>query len=177
MSELQLDETRPAPENWATDGDNAQPAEPQTYVTFELAEQIFAVDVADVREILDLQPISQLPNAPADLLGMIDVRGEGIAVVDLPSRLGLRNRSTPEDSRIVVFELGADLRKPIGVIADRVLSVVAISDADIEPSPESMTHWQADAMTGVTRIDGRLTMLLSLSLLFKTAPPGPFDFD
>lgn len=177
MSELQLDELRPAAENWSTDGEGAQPPEPQTYVTFELAEQVFAVDVADVREILDLQPISQLPNAPADLLGMIDVRGEGVAVVDLPSRLGLRRHNTPDDSRIVVFELGATDRKPIGVIADRVLSVVAISDTDIEASPESMTHWEAGAMTGVTRIDGKLTMLLSLSQLFDAATPGPFDFD
>lgn len=176
MAEL-LDETRLADESWLTNSDNVPSVEPRTYLTLELAGQIFAVDVADVREILDLQPISQLPNAPADLLGMIDVRGEAIAVVDLLSRLGLRGNRTPEESRIVVFEIGTNIRKPVGVIADRVLSVVAISDSDIEPSPESMTHWRAEAMTGITRIDGKLTMFLSLSHLFSAAASGPFDFD
>lgn len=179
MSELQTDMPRSSNENWvATEEDaGATMREPHTYVTFELAGQIFAVDVADVREILDLQPISLLPNAPPDLLGMIDVRGEGIAVIDLPSRLGLMSQNSPQDSRIVVFELGSAPRKLVGVIADQVLSVVAIADTDIEPSPEAMTHWQPGAMTGVARIDGQLIMMLALDQLFGTNLPGPFDFD
>ncbi|RNF33324.1 chemotaxis protein CheW [Paracoccus methylarcula] len=156
--------------------DGAETLEPHTYVTLELAGQVFAVDVGNVREILDLQPISRLPNAPADLLGMIDVRGEGIAVIDLPSQLGLMHQANPEDARIVVFELGPEPRKPIGVIADRVLSVVAIAKADIEPAPDAMSRWRSDAMIGVARIDGQLTMMLALDRLFGVAASGLFDF-
>lgn len=175
MSELQTDASRLPVDPWAANDDSTETLEPQTYVTLELAGQVFAVDVGNVREILDLQPISRLPNAPADLLGMIDVRGEGIAVIDLPGRLGLTHRADPEDGRIVVFELGPEPHKPVGVIADRVLSVVAIAEADIEPAPEAMTRWQADAMIGVARIDGQLTMMLALDRLFGAAGPGPFD--
>lgn len=178
MPETHTDMPRSSSDNWAAAEDIGTTAhEPRTYVTFELAEQIFAVDVADVREILDLQPISKLPNAPPDLLGMIDVRGEGIAVIDLPSRLGLMSQNSPKDSRIVVFELGASPRKPVGVIADQVLSVVAIVETDIEPSPEAMTHWQPGAMTGVARVEGQLIMMLALDQLFGTNVPGPFDFN
>lgn len=176
MSELLADAPSLPADDWEPGDDNAQTAEPHTYVTFELAGQIFAVDVANVREILDLQPISRLPNAPADLLGMIDVRGEGIAVIDLPSHLGLMHQANPGDGRIVVFELGADRRKPVGVIADHVLSVVAIADADIEPAPDAMTRWRSDAMIGVARVDGQLTMMLALDRLFTGAASGPFDF-
>ncbi len=154
----------------------AAAAEPRTYVTFELAGQVFAVDVTDVREILDLQPIARLPNAPGELLGMIDVRGEGVAVMDLPGRLGLSSGTGAEDGRIVVFELGA-ARTPLGVIADRVLNVVEIAEADVEPAPSAMTRWDAQSMSGVARVAGRLTMLLALDRLFDGDAPGPFDFD
>src|SRR6056297_2732472 len=112
-----------------------------TYLTFVLAEQIFAVPVANVREILDLQTISRLPNAPGDLVGMIDVRGQGIGVVDLASRLGLCLDGGAE-SRIVVFELddGPD-RVPLGIVADRVLSVAEIEPHSVEKTPKTMSTW------------------------------------
>ncbi len=67
-----------------------------TFVTFDLGDQIFAVDVANVREILDSQVISALPNASADLIGMIDIRGQGIPVMDLSLPLGLQRLSHDE---------------------------------------------------------------------------------
>lgn len=150
-------------------------AEPLTYVAFELDGQLFAVDVANVREILDLQPIARLPNAPGEVLGMIDVRGEGIAVVDLPGRLGFMGGRGADDGRILVFELGG-ARTPVGVIADRVLGVVEIGAEGVEPAPAGASGWRAEALTGVARIGGRLTMLLALDRLFGAAAPGEFDF-
>lgn len=177
MSELHSETSRLSPDQWANADESVRNAEPHTYVTFELAGQIFAVEVGTVREILDLQPISRLPNAPADLLGMIDVRGQGIAVIDLLSHLGLSHPMSREEGRIVVFELDADSRKPVGVIADRVLSVVAIADTEIEPAPVTMVRWNAAAMFGVARIDGQLIMMLALDRLFKSDAAGPFDFE
>lgn len=177
MSALRTEDLHQPADHWDTAVNTVPANEPHTYVTFELAGQIFAVDVSDVREILDMQPISQLPNAPGDLLGMIDVRGEGIAVVDLPGRLNLRHKNAPEDSRILVFELGDNPCKPVGVIADRVLAVEAIIDGDIEPTPSTTTNWESGAMVGVTRIDGKLTMILALNRLFESHARGPFDFE
>jgi len=173
MSAVSANDTAPAASGGTAPGGAA---EPRTYVTFELAGQDFAVDVTHVREILDLQPIAALPNAPGDLLGMVDVRGEGIAVVDLPGKLGLRGGTSAEDSRILVFELGAEPPTPVGVIADRVLSVIEIPEAEIERTPRAMTRWDAAVMRGVARIGGRLTMVLALDGLFSDALPGEFDF-
>lgn len=151
-------------------------AEPSTYVTFELGGQVFAVDVAHVREILDLQPIVSLPNAPGDLLGMVDVRDRAIAVVDLSGKLGLSPSRDAQEGRILVFEMGIGLRTPIGVIADRVLGVVTIPDAEIEAAPSAMTRWDATVMRGVARVAGQLTMLLALDALFGDESRSDFDF-
>ncbi|WP_410218026.1 chemotaxis protein CheW [Paracoccus sp. (in: a-proteobacteria)] len=176
MTALQTKPTHEPAEPWLPANADASPSEPDTYLTVELAGQIFAIDVADVREILDMQPISRLPNAPSDLIGMIDVRGEGIAILDLPSRLGLERLRTRAESRIVVLELGRAPRHPVGVIADRVLSVVAVTADGIEPAPATLTHWRSDALVGIVRIGEQLTMVLALERLFAADAPGPFDF-
>lgn len=166
-----------APDGWASATDVALATEPFTCVTFEMAGQIFAVDVSQVREILDMQPISRLPNAPGDLLGMIDVRGEGIALVDLASRLGVGGTPDPDQGRIIVFEFGqAENQVAVGVIADKVLSVVDLTAADVEPAPRTMVRWQGEAVRGVTRIGGQIVLLLSLDLVFDAQPSDAFDF-
>lgn len=170
LQETAFDPVTPFP------GQTGDIAEPRTYVTFELSGQVFAVDVANVREILDLQPIAPLPNAPGELLGMVDVRGEGIAVVDLPGKLSMMSGRERQDGRIVVFELGAAPPTAVGVIADRVLSVIEIPQAEIEPAPSAMTRWDAAAMRGVARVAGRLTMILALDALFGDSARGDFDF-
>jgi purine-binding chemotaxis protein CheW len=167
------------PSDWS--GSEGTADEPKTYVTFELSAQGFAIDVENVREILDVQPVSRLPNAPGDVLGLIDIRGEKIAVVDLAGRLGMATENCAADSRIIVFELSAGNASPtaIGVIADRVLSVVEITDAAIEATPKTLTSWDDSAMRGVTRIAGALTMVLDLAAVFRLEAADtqdPFDF-
>ncbi len=166
------------PEGWFG-AEDATPDEPKTYLTFEMASQTFVVDVRSVREILDLQPISRLPNAPGDVLGVIDVRGEGIGVVALAERLGLSLGDAAGDGRIIVFEMGeGEERTPIGVIAERVLSVVEIADEDIERTPATLTSWDSAAVVGVTRLGGALAMVLELDVVFGITAGNrdPFDF-
>lgn len=148
-----------------------------TYVTFDLGSQTFAADVADVREILDIQPISPLPNAPLDLLGMIDLRGEGLAVMNLLDRLRMHSTSDETAKRIIVLDLGGSEPRSFGVVADRVRNVVEIQDRDIDTAPSVPGTWDASALDGVTRIDGQLVYLLSLARLLGGDLAGPFEFD
>lgn len=164
-----------AEEDW-TDEETAIADEPRTYVTFVLAEQTLAVDVAMVRRILDMQAITRLPNAPGDLLGMIDVGGETVALVDLPGRLGLHGGNGGSERRIIVLEVGTDPMTAISVIADRVLGVVEISATDINPAPTGMTSWDASVLRGVARINGQFTQILALETIFRSNLPGAFDF-
>ncbi len=151
--------------------------EARTYVTFDLAGQSFAADVACVREILDVQHVCTLPNAPSDVIGMIDVRGEGVAVVDLPSRLGLLAASSEGNRRIVVLELGDDPAIPVGIIADQVHDVRSLPTSSFEPVPRTPGHWDASNLEGVARIEGRLVYVLAIDRLFSNGIAGPFDFD
>ena len=147
----------------------------KTYVTFDIANQSLATDVSVVREILDMQAVAELPNARGDILGMIDVRGEGIAVIDLQGRLGLRGDTAAATSKIIVLEIGGFDKITVGIIADRVRNVLEISDDRIEATPSVPGNWDPVAMQGVARLDGRLVYILSFERLLGQA--GPFDFD
>jgi chemotaxis signal transduction protein len=83
----------------------ADHGEPEQHLTFGLAGATFAVPVRQVREILDLQPMARIANAPALLLGMIDVRGQGIPVIDLARKLALPASERSEHTRILVLKV------------------------------------------------------------------------
>lgn len=154
-----------------------------TFVTFDLGDQIFAVDVANVREILDSQTISSLPNASSDLMGMIDVRGQGIPVMDLSLPLGLARLShDASEERLIVLDFAEDTSPTVAIAADRVRSVVEIQAQVIDPVPPVPGSWTPGAMKGVTRLDGALVYLIDLREALRLAPrddsglKGPFDF-
>ena len=154
----------------------AKPNQPTTYVTFDIGAQTLATDVRDVREILDMQPLARLPNAGMELLGMIDVRGEGLAVLDLQSKLGLPSNPDSADRRIIVVEIGATTKSAIGIIADQVRNVIEIPPQRIEAAPSAPGSWNASVLEGVARLDGRLVFVLSFSKLLADDMRGPFDF-
>lgn len=145
----------------------------RTCVMVEFGEQAFAIDVSAVREILDIRPITPLPNAPPDLLGMIDLRDESIAVIDLTSRLGLPTRAARAE-RIIVLDL--DGGAAVGVIADRVLSVIEVTSERVEPCPDTRIGWTCGGMDGIVRIAGRQTLLLDPARVLGGGAGDAFDF-
>lgn len=149
-----------------------------TYLAFVLGGQVFAAPIGSVREIVDACAIAPLPNAPHDVLGMIDLRGQSIGVIDLAARLGLR--VAPEDGgRIVVFEFGhGGTAVSLGVVTERVLRVTEVGPEAHEPVPETLSGWRCEAATSLARMeDGRAIVLDIDRLLRRDATPGPFDFD
>ena len=161
----------------------------RTLLTFDIGDQTIAADVTDVREILDSQSISPLPNATANLIGMIDIRGEGVAVMDLSMPLGLERGQSSSEERIIVLDMSDEDIPAIAIAADRVRKVVELAALAIDPVPAVPGTWRAGAMQGVARIDGRLVYLVNLRVALglmagaeSTQPagaalPGPFDFD
>lgn len=163
------------------EGDAAPAPEPTTFVTFELSEQLFAVDVAYVREILDRRPITPMPKAPHDVDGMIDVRGRSVAVVDLCARLGAMRREDTEETRIVVFEFPREDEEPLplGVRADRVREVSQIPEEEIEPAPRTDSAWSAELVRGVARSEQGIVVILDIEKVFSSGGKGgggDFDF-
>src|ERR1700760_1175037 len=102
------------------------------YVTLGVADELFAAPVERVREILDMRPIARLPQAPANLLGMIDVRGDGVPVVDLRLTLGREEAVDNENTRIIVLTIdGANGQVTMGLKADRVFEVTLLDEAEL----------------------------------------------
>lgn len=154
----------------------AAPA-PLTLLTFALGPQVYAVDVQRVGEILDMCPISPLPDAPSHILGMIDLRGRAIAIADLARRIGAQ-ADRGATGRIVVFDLrGAEGTTALGIVADRVLRVLEAGRDAIEPVPETRSGWRCDIAEGMVRTDDGIAIVLDIErALCGDALAGAFDF-
>lgn len=140
-------------------------------LTFRLGSETFGIRVAHVREVLDYKPIARISNAPPLLIGMIDVRGTGVPVVDLKLKLRMRSFDDGEptgDSRIVVldFEAGG-VRRTVAVIADTVHEVTEFAEEDVEPAPQFGETWNSSFMTGLGRRGETFLTLLDLPRLFE----------
>lgn len=135
-----------------------------TFVTFDLSGQTFGVDVRHVREILDQVNLSQLPNTPHEVEGVIDIRGETVPVLNLGSKLGLHRCEDCDDTRVIVFEIVRDGRIcPVGVLADNVRDVTRIFAEEIEQTPEIVgAVWERSLMHGIARRAGFLIVLLNI---------------
>lgn len=141
-------------------------ADHQQYVTLGVAEELFAAPVEKVQEILDMRPIARLPQAPQTLLGMIDVRGQGIPVVDLRLTLGLPHAEDNENTRIIVLSINGqhgELR--LGLRADRVFEVTILDDDALDPPPSVSGTWAGHCIAGIGRRNGRFVTVLDLERL------------
>lgn len=146
-------------------------AENQQYVTLGVADELFAAPVQQVQEILDMRPIARLPQAPVNLLGMIDVRGQGIPVLDLRLTLGLLPAEDTNNTRIIVLTVPAQGRTAtLGLRADRVFEVTVLDSADLDPPPQINGTWTGECIAGIGRRHGRFVTVLDLGRLL-----GGFD--
>ena len=146
------------------------------FVTLGAAEEIYAAPVEMVQEILELRPISRLPNAPANLLGMIDVRSEGIPVLDLRATLGLPVAGDDENTRIVVLRFQADGRElTLALKTDRVFEVTVLDDETLSPPPPTGRRWDSRVIAGIGRRNGAFVTVLDLDRLFSLSDVDGLD--
>lgn len=139
-------------------------------VVFALGEEQFALSVGEVREILDHRAPFRVPNAPAWLLGLTDVRGASVPVIDLRLRLGLTPVTVTPMTRVLVVEVPLAERAAVmtlGLTVDRVLDVRSYAAAAMEPPPELGVRWHAEHLRGVLRRDDGFAILLDLASIFS----------
>jgi purine-binding chemotaxis protein CheW len=137
-------------------------------VTFNADQALYAVPVSRVQEILDLRPVAAMPNAPAYLLGIIDLRGENIPVVDMRRLLGRPETEDTAQSRILVVWLAQGAgRAVIGIKTDRVIEVTRLDEAEVKPMTEAdLLGWTGSAVAGIGRCRGEVVSILDLDRLF-----------
>ncbi|HVI51888.1 MAG TPA: chemotaxis protein CheW [Candidatus Sulfotelmatobacter sp.] len=143
------------------------------YVTMGIDREVFAVEVEQVHEILDLCPISRVPNAPPYLMGMIDVRRRTVPVVDLRVKLGLPAVPPTPATRILVLDLTVGGRTVVmGLLTDRVYEVTGLSEQAMEDAPDIGVRWQSQYIKGVGRREDKFVIVLDLGQLFSGDEPA-----
>jgi purine-binding chemotaxis protein CheW len=138
------------------------------FVTFSLGDEIFAVPVSVVREILDHEDPFRIPHGPDYLLGLRDVRGQGVPVIDLRLRLGMSRTVKTAHTRILVLDVPvADRVLALGLVADRVFEVVPFRQEQIENAPDIGIRWRSDYIAGVVRREAGFVVIIDLARLFS----------
>ncbi|AXV17489.1 chemotaxis protein CheW (plasmid) [Neorhizobium sp. SOG26] len=137
------------------------------FVTFSLDRQVFAVPVGVVREILDHDEPARLPQGPNFLLGLKDVRGQGVPVIDLRLKLGMEPTVRTQDTRILVLDVPLGERSlPLGLVADKVFEVATFDLSTIGPPPEVGVSWPSDYIAGVILKEQGFVVIVDLARLF-----------
>lgn len=139
------------------------------YVTFCLAEEFFGVEVTRAREILDLVPVTKVPQTPDYLLGVINLRGQVVPVVDLRVKMGLPKGEETRDSCIIVMEVQVDGEVlTVGGLADSVREVLELRDDLIEPPPRLGTKLKTEYIAGMGKVDEQFLILLEIDRVFSS---------
>jgi len=143
----------------------------EEYLTFLLGREEYAVAIERVREVVKAPPVTEVPRAPAHILGVVTVRGEVVAVLDPRRRLGLPGAPPGAGTgRLVIVDGGEG---PCGLLVDAVASVVRLPPGAIEPCPQGIGGARAECLAGIGREGERLFTVLDLGALLRRAPAGP----
>lgn len=138
------------------------------YLTFKLGEEMFAIDVSQVREILDVTAITKVPRAPAFMRGVINVRGSVVPVVDLRMKFEMSQTQQTVDTRIVVMEIALDGElTTIGTIADEVHNVMDLEQGQIESAPKVGAKWNTEFIQGIGKHDDMFIIILNVDRIFS----------
>ncbi|MFO7444715.1 MAG: chemotaxis protein CheW [Ignavibacteriaceae bacterium] len=148
---------------------NTSITEVRQYLTFKLAEEIFGVDVAQVREILDYIKITKVPQTPDFMCGVINLRGSVVPVVDMRLKFDLEKTETTVNTCIVVVEVNLNGENTIlGALVDSVQEVIELDPAEIEPAPKIGTKLKTDFIKGMGKRDDKFIILLDIDAVFSS---------
>ena len=138
------------------------------YLTFQLGEEIFALDVATVREVLDFTTLTEVPRTPAFMRGVINLRGSVVPVVDLGVGFCMSRTEKTVNTCIVVVEVHIDGETLIiGALADSVEEVIDLEPEQIQPPPSVGTAIRTDFIQGMGRRESTFLMILDIDRVFS----------
>jgi purine-binding chemotaxis protein CheW len=133
------------------------------YLSFQLGEELFAIEVSKVREVLEYTTITRVPGAPDFMKGVINVRGGVVPVMDLKNKLNMPESETGINTRIVVMELMINDEKiVVGSIADTVHEVMALYPGQIQAPPKLGSKLRIDFTKGILEQDDKLIIILDI---------------
>ncbi len=148
----------------------AQTGETMQYLTFKLDAEFFALEIAKVREVLDITAITRVPRMPEFMLGVINLRGSVAPVVDLRLRFGMPAVEKTVNSCIIITEVIADGEAQIlGLLVDSVQEVIDLGPADLEPAPKMGTRLNTEFIKGMGKQKDKFIIILNIDKLFSVS--------
>lgn len=139
------------------------------YLTYKLDEEVFALDVAKVREILEESNITKVPQTPDFMRGVINLRGSVVPVIDLRLKFGMSRTEKTVNTCIIVVEVQLDDEVIIlGALADSVQEVIEMEPDQIEAAPHIGSRLNTDFIKGMGKVDGRFVMILDIDRVFSS---------
>ncbi|WP_306545940.1 chemotaxis protein CheW [Desulfobulbus sp.] len=146
------------------------------YLTFKLAEEIFAFDVAKVREILELTSITKVPQTPDFMRGVINLRGSVVPVIDLRLNFGMQCTEQTVNTCIIVVEVNLNREiLVLGVLADSVQEVVEMEPDHIEPPPQLGAKLNTEFIKGMGKVENTFVMILDIDKVFSSEELSDFQ--
>lgn len=149
----------------------------RSFSTFKLNDQLFGVDIFFVREINKHMDITPVQHVPEFILGLINIRGQIVTVMDLKSRLGLGRSLISSHSHNIILNTGEEMKEidgidcqdyykisdKVGLLVDDIGQIVTAEEEEIDKPPANMSGIESKYITGVVKLDGTLMGILSLS--------------
>lgn len=140
-------------------------------LTFILCNEVFALGIDTVREVLDGVEITQVPQSPAHLCGVINLRGSVVPVLEMRKKFGLSDRTANEQICIIILEVKFDDEHSlVGVIADSVCEVITLEENEINPAPRIGTALNTDFIRGMGKHNDKFITLLDIDRTFSNTP-------
>lgn len=140
------------------------------FLTFTLGDEQYAVEVGKVREVLEYTEVTRVPRTRDYMMGVINLRGSVVPVVDLRRKFGLEEADQTVDTSIVVMELDiGDEAVVLGTVADSVQEVISMHAEQIEPSPQIGTKIETEFIKGIGKQDDHFVIILDMDRVFTEA--------
>ncbi len=139
------------------------------YLTFKLAEEVFALDIGKVREVLEFSEVTRVPNMPEFMRGVINLRGGVVPVVDLRLKFGMSRTEKTVNTCIIIVDIIVDGEKTvIGALSDSVQEVMELDPGQIEPPPKIGSRLKTDFIIGMGKNNDQFIIILDIDRVFRS---------
>lgn len=138
-------------------------------VSFRLSNEEYGIDIMHVQEIILIGQMTEMPQVPDDISGLINLRGHVIPIINLRRRFRLEQKPPSEHSRIIVLNV---LKKTVGITVDSVSEVLRINPSQIEAAPPGLSNQAQQHLTGLVKFKDRILLLLDIEVLISDAHAG-----
>jgi purine-binding chemotaxis protein CheW len=138
------------------------------YLTYKLADEVFALDIAKVREVLDYTTVTKVPQTPEFMCGVINLRGNVVPVIDMRLKFGMSKTEQTVNTCIIITEISLEGESTIlGALADSVQEVLDLGPEQIEPAPRMGTGLNTEFIKGMGKRDEQFIIILDIDKVFS----------